>query len=205
VRSLESGRTVGGIPFTRGPLAHLLRNRFYIGEVVFKSEVLPGEQSAIIDRDLFDAVQAKLNDQRQNRTTARAKSDSLGCGHEGGGAKPRRVRATIENPSEKSHGVIIEGTFTTTADGILRVRDMQGRLYVERLAPGDEPVGACWCVVGQVKNREAICGSFFLVQAGAQLVSQPPAPGAGPPSVMDESLRLIESRVSRKARTMRIV
>jgi DNA invertase Pin-like site-specific DNA recombinase len=27
VRSLKSGRTVGGIPFTRGPLAHLLRNR----------------------------------------------------------------------------------------------------------------------------------------------------------------------------------
>src|ERR1700758_3367533 len=36
------------------------------------------------------------------------------------------------------HGVIIEGTFTTTADGILRVRDMQGRLYVERPAPGDD-------------------------------------------------------------------
>src|SRR6516164_2160299 len=31
VRSLKSGRTVGGIPFTRGPLAHLLRNRFYVG------------------------------------------------------------------------------------------------------------------------------------------------------------------------------
>src|SRR6266516_8231704 len=30
-------------------------------------------------------------------------------------------------------------------------------------------------------------------------VSQPPTPGAGPLSVMDESLRLIESRVSRKA------
>src|SRR6266446_3646031 len=28
VRSLKTGRTVGGIPFTRGPLAHLLRNRF---------------------------------------------------------------------------------------------------------------------------------------------------------------------------------
>ena len=36
------------------------------------------------------------------------------------------------------HGVIIEGTFTTTADGILRVRDMQGRLYVERPVPGDD-------------------------------------------------------------------
>src|SRR5713226_6476544 len=29
VRSLKSGQTIGGIPFTRGPLAHLLRNRFY--------------------------------------------------------------------------------------------------------------------------------------------------------------------------------
>jgi DNA invertase Pin-like site-specific DNA recombinase len=77
VRSLKTGRTVGGIPFTRGPLAHFLRNRFYIGEVAFKGEILPGEQPAILDRDLFDAVQAKLNDQRNNHTVARAKSESL--------------------------------------------------------------------------------------------------------------------------------
>src|SRR6266849_5122525 len=77
VRSLKTGRTVGGIPFTRVPLAHLLRNRFYIGEVAFKGEVLPGEQPAILDRDLFDAVQAKLNDQRNNHTVTRAKSDAL--------------------------------------------------------------------------------------------------------------------------------
>jgi site-specific DNA recombinase len=75
--ALKTGQTIGGIPFTRGPLAHLLRNRFYIGEVVFKDEVLPGQQPAILDRDLFDAVQTKLNDQRTNHTTARAKSDSL--------------------------------------------------------------------------------------------------------------------------------
>jgi site-specific DNA recombinase len=77
VRSLKSGQTIGGIPFTRGPLAHLLRNRFYIGEVVFKGEVLPGQQPVILDRDLFDAVQAKLNDQRINHSSARAKSDAL--------------------------------------------------------------------------------------------------------------------------------
>src|SRR5712691_6511150 len=34
VRTLKTRETVGGIPFTRGPIAHLLRNRFYIGEVV---------------------------------------------------------------------------------------------------------------------------------------------------------------------------
>ena len=60
-RHLRSGKVAGGIPFTRGPLAHLLRNPFYIGAVVFKGETLPGEQPAIIDRKLFDAVQAKLD------------------------------------------------------------------------------------------------------------------------------------------------
>jgi hypothetical protein len=48
VRTLKTGDTVGGIPFTRGSLAHLLRNRFYIGEVAFKGEVLKGEQPAIV-------------------------------------------------------------------------------------------------------------------------------------------------------------
>ena len=77
LRSLKSGRTIGAIPFTCGPLAHLLRNRFYIGEVAFKGEILAGEQPAIIDRDLFDAVQAKLNDQRNTHTVARRQSEAL--------------------------------------------------------------------------------------------------------------------------------
>ncbi len=50
-RTLKTGGTVGGIPFGRGMLAHMLRNRFYVGEVVFKGEVLAGEQPAIVDRD----------------------------------------------------------------------------------------------------------------------------------------------------------
>jgi hypothetical protein len=62
VRSLKTGQTSGGISFTRGPLAYLLRNRFYVGKVVFKGETLAGEQPAIVDQDLFDAVQAKLNE-----------------------------------------------------------------------------------------------------------------------------------------------
>jgi hypothetical protein len=80
VRMLKSGQTIGGIPFTRGPLAHLLRNRFYIGEVMFKGEVLAGEQPPIVDRELFDAVQAKLNDQLNSQKRARAKSDALLAG-----------------------------------------------------------------------------------------------------------------------------
>ena len=77
VRTLRTGETVGGIPFTRGPLAYLLRNRFYIGEVAFKGEILQGEQPAIIDRDLFDAVQAKLTEQLNNHNDTRMKSEAL--------------------------------------------------------------------------------------------------------------------------------
>jgi DNA invertase Pin-like site-specific DNA recombinase len=80
VRTLKSGATVGGIPFTRGPLAHLLRNRFYVGEVMFKGEVLAGEQPAIVERDLFEAVQAKLTAQVNNHKTTRMKSDALLAG-----------------------------------------------------------------------------------------------------------------------------
>src|SRR6516162_88914 len=50
-RPLADGRTVGGIPFTRGPLAYLLRNRFYIGEVVFRGQICPAEHPPILDRD----------------------------------------------------------------------------------------------------------------------------------------------------------
>jgi DNA invertase Pin-like site-specific DNA recombinase len=79
-RTLKTGASVGGIAFTGGPIAHLLRNRFYIGEVVFKGEVLAGEQPPILDRELFEAVQAKLTQQKSHRTIARMKSEALLAG-----------------------------------------------------------------------------------------------------------------------------
>jgi site-specific DNA recombinase len=71
IRQLSSRRTVGGIPFTRGPLAYLLRNRFYIGEVVFKVQICPAQHPPILDRDLFEAVQLKLAEQHNGYRAAR--------------------------------------------------------------------------------------------------------------------------------------
>jgi DNA invertase Pin-like site-specific DNA recombinase len=76
-RLLATGATRGGIPFGRGSLFYLLRNRFYIGEVKYKDEILPGEQPAIMDRALFDAVQQKLTDQWTTQSTIRNASDHL--------------------------------------------------------------------------------------------------------------------------------
>jgi hypothetical protein len=53
-----------------------LRNRFYIGQVRYKGEVFPGEQPAILDRALFEAVQTQLDQQRTNHAKARQKSQS---------------------------------------------------------------------------------------------------------------------------------
>src|SRR2546429_1406491 len=54
IRLRATGATHGGILFERGSLFYLLRNRFYIGEVKYNGEILPGEQAAIMDRQLFD-------------------------------------------------------------------------------------------------------------------------------------------------------
>jgi site-specific DNA recombinase len=43
-----------------GALAHLLKNRFYIGEVVYRGAVHRGEHEPILDSALFAAVQGKL-------------------------------------------------------------------------------------------------------------------------------------------------
>jgi site-specific DNA recombinase len=77
IRLRATGATHGGIPFERGSLFYLLRNQFYVGEVKYKGEILPGEQPAIMDRELFDAVQQKLTDQWSHRNHAKTKSDHL--------------------------------------------------------------------------------------------------------------------------------
>jgi site-specific DNA recombinase len=59
-RRLSNGRTIGGGRFGVGALAHLLKNRFYLGEVVYRGEVHRGEHEPILDSALFEAVQAKL-------------------------------------------------------------------------------------------------------------------------------------------------
>ena len=59
VNGRRDGGRSGGICFGVGSLAHLLKNRFYIGEITYRGEVHHGEHEPILTRDLFEAVQAK--------------------------------------------------------------------------------------------------------------------------------------------------
>jgi DNA invertase Pin-like site-specific DNA recombinase len=60
VSRLIDGRVRGGIRFGTGALAHLLKNRFYIGEVVYRGAIHRGPHQPLIERELFEAVQARL-------------------------------------------------------------------------------------------------------------------------------------------------
>jgi hypothetical protein len=76
-RTAETGRMIGGGAFSRGALYYLLRNRVYRGEAVHKGVAHPGEQEAIIDEDLWEAVQAKLSAQDTKQGRGRAESGAL--------------------------------------------------------------------------------------------------------------------------------
>ena len=77
VRTLATGRIVGGVPFTKGPLAYLLKNRMYLGQINHGPNSYPGEHPAIIARDIFDAVQARLASQAAASGYRRSPSDAL--------------------------------------------------------------------------------------------------------------------------------
>ncbi|HEX3756874.1 MAG TPA: recombinase family protein, partial [Rhizomicrobium sp.] len=67
ITTSRKGHTRGGVPFGRGALLHLLKNRHYLGEIVHKAVSYPGAHPAIIDSALFAAVQARIASNRRER------------------------------------------------------------------------------------------------------------------------------------------
>jgi DNA invertase Pin-like site-specific DNA recombinase len=76
-RALSSGRAIGGRPLTNGPLAYMLRNRMYLGEINHRDKSYPGEHQPIIDEKLFEAVQARLTENLRGRRLRRQSSNAL--------------------------------------------------------------------------------------------------------------------------------
>jgi len=57
----STGRSHRGVPFQRGALYWLLRNRIYLGEITHKDKIYGGEHEAIVARELYDKVQKLLS------------------------------------------------------------------------------------------------------------------------------------------------
>ena len=80
-RVLTSGKNVGDVPLTNGPLSHLLKNRMYLGELNHRGASYKGEHPAIVSEELFEAVQAKLAANLNRRDLRKGRSHALltGC------------------------------------------------------------------------------------------------------------------------------
>ena len=90
LRPLRNGSSIGGVAFSRGGLFHLLSNCVYVGEVRHKGGTYDGAHDAIIDRNLWNGVQASLADKapaRTRRANIRHPSILAGLVHDGHGRK----------------------------------------------------------------------------------------------------------------------
>ena len=80
-RVFADGTQVGGQRFSRGALYLMLQNRVYRGEITHKGDAYPGEHQPIVDKALWDEVQAVLAENRIDRATGSdAKHPSLLAG-----------------------------------------------------------------------------------------------------------------------------
>jgi site-specific DNA recombinase len=76
-RTLSTGRVIGGIAFTKGPLAYLLKNRMYLGEINHGPTSYPGEHPAIIDKAIFDKAQEILARNAAAKGYSQSRSQAL--------------------------------------------------------------------------------------------------------------------------------
>jgi DNA invertase Pin-like site-specific DNA recombinase len=65
----QKGTFRQGKPFSRSTIYTLLRNPIYIGKIKHRSEIYDGNHAAIIEQELWNAVQAKLNNQAGYKTS----------------------------------------------------------------------------------------------------------------------------------------
>ncbi len=63
----KKGKPMGGGMWKKTDVHHLLTNRRYLGEVLYKGQSYPGEHDAIVDRRLWDRVQGILSENRAGR------------------------------------------------------------------------------------------------------------------------------------------
>jgi site-specific DNA recombinase len=129
LRQFKDGHQRGGISFTKGPLAQLLKNPVYIGKVRHRDAVYEGEQAAIIEQSLWQQVQTI--------------AQSNGRDHKLG----RKAR----NPSMLA-GMIADPDGRPMTPAHTRRDHKQYRYYVSRLAPGEDRETAWRVPAGEIER-----------------------------------------------------
>ncbi|NML95670.1 recombinase family protein [Novosphingobium olei] len=139
----NNGATFGGLPFSRGQLYAILRNPVYTGRVAHRDRIYPGQHTAIIDENLWQRVQAKLEDNRQGRHQTRQGGSAL-------------LQGLLQDP----HGEPLVATHTTK--GKVRYRYYVSRSLHHGFAANDQGI--------RIPAREI---EKAVIQALVDLLSDP--------------------------------
>lgn len=114
LRDYKDGTTKGGVPFQKGPLASLLQNRIYVGEIVHRGVPFPGRHASIIDAQLFDEAAATIAENR----------------------RARLLGTRVEQPSLLT-GMLFDRTGRPMTPTHASRQHRRYRYYTSRLKPGD--------------------------------------------------------------------
>lgn len=99
-RVTRTGQKAGGLPLTRGQIHHMLTNVTYRGLTKHKDEAYPGLHPAIVDQDLWDKVQAKMQEAsarprgRRGRLATQIAGDAVESRGKPGSSGKARVRGS---------------------------------------------------------------------------------------------------------------
>jgi site-specific DNA recombinase len=129
-RTFTSGKTYGGGILSRGQIHYLLTNPIYIGQIRHKKLTWPGQHEAIIDQDLWDRVQTKLQ--------AASARPRIRC-RQTGNLKPPQTRSLLAGKLRDETGDRLTPSHTTRRGRRLRYY-VSNRLISAR-APKD---GSGW-------------------------------------------------------------
>ena len=140
-----SGPHRGGIPFARGSLFHLLKNRIYRGDIVHKGIAHSGEHEAIVPDELWEQVQQKLADN---------------------GPRLRRI-ANTRHPSLLA-GLVVDGLDRRMSPSHANKGAKRYRYYITHAEAGVDTANPAWRVSAHDLERIVITRlEAFLSDRGA--------------------------------------
>ena len=198
-RRPNNGKRIGGQPYTLGHLYKLLSNPLYIGQVVHKGNCYPGEHEPIIDRETWDAVQAKLQANavtRRNGANSKVPSllagllfDDAGCrmkpSHSNKAGQRYRYYITDPNgqgapaegtgwrlPARAIEDTVITsiGTFLSDRLQLTKALHLKGRDATERLAEASL-LGGNLVTAGPAEQRAILLDIIKRIDVHVSLVS----------------------------------
>jgi len=145
-RSDRHGRAYGGQPMSRGAIYAILQNRLYVGEVVHRDQVYPGQHDGIIDRAIFDQAQELMKVGRVERrlqTNAQEPSLLAGLVYDGFGRRMSPSHSSRQGRRYRYYTSQTDGEMSTAQPAWrLSAFDLEARVVARLATVIDEETSA---------------------------------------------------------------